>query len=73
MSTANHYPWQEPKNPRGTFIVVEGLDRSGKTTQVKLLCDELYARGRNIIMMRFPGKFNLLTYYASISSIILVQ
>jgi ABC-type Mn2+/Zn2+ transport system ATPase subunit len=35
------YPWQEVSSPlkRGSFIVIEGLDRAGKTTQVKKLCD----------------------------------
>jgi hypothetical protein len=53
------YPWKEPKNPvkRGAFIVVEGLDRAGKTTQVKKLCDELYGSGRNVKTLRFPGQY----------------
>lgn len=57
-STENDYPWQEPAKPipRGAFIVVEGLDRAGKTTQVKQLCDNLYASGRNVKTMRFPGE-----------------
>lgn len=34
------YPWQDIRDKsRGSFIVVEGLDRAGKTTQVKMLCD----------------------------------
>lgn len=51
------YPWQEPSTviARGAFIVVEGLDRAGKTTQVKKLCDKLYASGHNIKTIRFPG------------------
>lgn len=56
-TTEDDRPWQEPATPivRGAFIVVEGLDRAGKTTQVKKLADKLYALGRNIKMMRFPG------------------
>lgn len=51
------YPWQEPARPdtRGAFILVEGLDRAGKTTQVKRLCDKLYAEGHNVKTIRFPG------------------
>ncbi|TVY44127.1 Thymidylate kinase, partial [Lachnellula occidentalis] len=51
------YPWQEPANPvsRGAFIVVEGLDRAGKSTQVKKLCDRLYAEGHNVKAIGFPA------------------
>lgn len=41
---------------RGAFIVVEGLDRSGKTTQVKRLEAELSRQGREVKSLRFPGK-----------------
>ena len=56
-SNSDAYPWQEAAKPvnRGLFIDIEGLDRAGKTTQVKKLCDELYATGRNVKMIRFPG------------------
>lgn len=40
---------------RGTFIVIEGLDRSGKTTQVKRLEAELAGAGRKVKAIRFPG------------------
>ena len=59
MSTSSEdlWPWKEPKNSgqRGAFIVVEGLDRAGKTTQVKRLCDKLYSQDHNIKTLRFPG------------------
>lgn len=42
--------------PRGAFIVLEGLDRSGKTTQAKTLEERLAAEGRQVQAMRFPGK-----------------
>ena|SRR6187402_1137308 len=53
----NPWPWKEPPKPRarGAFIVIEGLDRAGKTTQVKRLCEHLYASGHNIVTIRFPG------------------
>ena len=57
MDSETDYPFREPskKIGRGAFIVVEGLDRSGKTTQVKKLCEALYASGRNVRTIRFPG------------------
>lgn len=42
---------------RGAFIVLEGLDRSGKTTQVKLLEQRFVEEGRPVKVMRFPGEF----------------
>ena len=61
MAMAEEYPWKEPTKPitRGAFFVVEGLDRAGKTTQVKKLCDALYASGRNVKALRFPGECSL--------------
>jgi dTMP kinase len=57
-SVGGDYPWKEPTTPvaRGAFIVIEGLDRSGKTTQVKKLCDALYDARHNVKALRFPGK-----------------
>ncbi|QSZ31121.1 hypothetical protein DSL72_000684 [Monilinia vaccinii-corymbosi] len=56
--TPDPYPYQESSLPisRGSFILMEGLDRAGKTTQVKKVCDRLYASGRNVKLMRFPGR-----------------
>jgi len=45
---------QESVN-RGAFIVIEGLDRSGKTTQVKRLEAELSKSGKTVKVLRFPG------------------
>ncbi|KAG5981217.1 hypothetical protein E4U55_003176 [Claviceps digitariae] len=42
--------------PRGAFLVLEGLDRSGKTTQVKLLEQRLVEAGRPVETMRFPDR-----------------
>lgn len=40
---------------RGALIVLEGLDRSGKTTQVKLLEQRFVELGKKVRLMRFPG------------------
>ena len=40
---------------RGAFIVFEGVDRSGKTTQAKALVDLLNAQGVKAEFWRFPG------------------
>lgn len=41
---------------RGAFIVLEGLDRSGKSTQCAKLVENLVARGVRTKGIRFPGK-----------------
>jgi len=41
---------------RGTLIVFEGCDRSGKTTQVQRLVSRLTAEGTQAKMMRFPDR-----------------
>lgn len=46
-----------PVVTRGAFIVLEGLDRSGKSTQVALLEKRLLAQGKKVKVMRFPGRF----------------
>lgn len=52
--------------------MIEGLDRSGKTTQVKRLCDALYADGFNIKPLRFPGTtISFMCYW--ISRIMLIK
>ena len=38
----------------GRFIVIEGLDGSGKTTQGKLLADRLRAEGKKVRELSFP-------------------
>ena len=40
---------------RGAFIVIEGLDRSGKSTQCERLCARLEHEGHEVKRMRFPG------------------
>jgi dTMP kinase len=41
---------------RGALICLEGLDRSGKTTQVKLLEQRFVELGRKVKALRFPGE-----------------
>lgn len=41
--------------PRGQFITFEGLDGSGKTTQIRRLADWLEKRGHASIVTRQPG------------------
>jgi dTMP kinase len=48
-----------PSAVRGALVVLEGLDRSGKTTQVKLLEQRFVELGRKVKVMRFPGKVAL--------------
>jgi dTMP kinase len=40
---------------RGYFITFEGLDGSGKTTQLRLLAASLTAAGRSVVTLRQPG------------------
>ncbi|KAH8880555.1 thymidylate kinase [Thozetella sp. PMI_491] len=41
---------------RGALIILEGLDRSGKTTQVKLLEQRFIELGKKVKVMRFPDR-----------------
>ena len=52
--TADH-PRVSDGTPTGLFIVFEGSDGSGKTTQLSLLADALTARGYTVITSREPG------------------
>lgn len=60
--TASENSTTAPDGKRGAFVVLEGLDRSGKTTQVKLLEERFAKEGRRVKIMRFPGMFFLLTW-----------
>ena len=41
---------------RGAFIVFEGPDRSGKSTQCKMLQSFLANQGQRSSLMHFPGR-----------------
>ena len=44
-----------PSMDRGTFITFEGLDGSGKTTQLRLLADRLKQAGKEVVEAVEPG------------------
>ncbi|KAL9585134.1 MAG: hypothetical protein Q9212_001700 [Teloschistes hypoglaucus] len=47
----------EPKpKPRGALIVIEGLDKAGKSTQCEKLFDYFEQQGRPVKRMRFPDR-----------------
>lgn len=43
---------------RGAFIVLEGLDRSGKTTQTAKLVQRIQDEGNECKLIKFPGTAN---------------
>lgn len=40
---------------RGSVILVEGLDRTGKSTQADLLIQEFHKAGKKAELIKFPG------------------
>lgn len=42
---------------RGIFVVFEGLDKSGKSTQVNILYNTLKNKNINVEKISFPGIF----------------
>lgn len=50
--------------PSGTFIVIDGTDGSGKTTQYGLLKDRLAAQGHDVVSIHFPRYDEQSSYFA---------
>ena len=44
---------------RGALIVLEGVDRAGKTTQAKKLVEALNRSGREAKLIKFPGESSI--------------
>lgn len=51
---------KEMKQARGHLIVVEGLDRAGKTTQCEALCEDIGGEDKEVKYVKFPGS----TFYS---------
>lgn len=47
--------WYTPAMPRGFFITFEGLDGTGKSTQLKRLAQSLHGHGHTVTTTRQPG------------------
>jgi len=41
--------------PRGLFVIFEGVDGSGKSTQARELAEHLRSTGRDVVLTREPG------------------
>jgi len=48
---------------RAPFVVIEGLDRSGKTTQINLLHSRLESMGTRTRLFKFPGMYPFIPVY----------
>ena len=58
---------------RGAFIVLEGLDRSGKTTQTAKLVQRLQNAGHTTKLLKFPGIHPLCMYVRVLRSVQIEQ
>jgi len=54
-------------NSQGKFIVIEGLDGSGQTTQVKLLKEYLEGKGFDVVVTKEPTQPIQGSYFSSVA------
>ena len=47
------------RSGRGALVVLEGCDRTGKSTQTQKLVQCLQSSGKNVELLRFPGWCNM--------------
>ena len=51
-------PAASETSTRGALVVLEGCDKSGKTTQCKMLKETLMKKGFPVDLFRFPGSYS---------------
>lgn len=56
VGKAQHYAMASTQHARGAFIVLEGADRAGKSTQCQMLVEHLQAQGVAAELWRFPDR-----------------
>jgi dTMP kinase len=55
VDSIRHLPESRPRPERGFFLVFEGGEGAGKSTQVQLLTEWLRSRGCTVVVTREPG------------------
>lgn len=62
---------QQTPTRRGALIVVEGLDRAGKSSQCEMLREYLSEQAHNVKYIRFPGTSSLPLCFTRYSMILI--